>query len=62
MERALCYIAGHTVTSRGSPDMSDGHDTDITQNREMWRNFVRLVSFSVACIVVALALMAFFLT
>ncbi len=42
--------------------MSDGHDTDITQNREMWRDFVRLVGFSVACIVVVLALMAIFLT
>ncbi len=42
--------------------MSDGHDTDITQNREMWRNFVRLVGFSIACIVVVLAFMAIFLT
>ncbi len=42
--------------------MSDGQDTDITQNQDMWRDFVRLVSFSVACIVFVLALMAIFLT
>ena len=42
--------------------MSDTQGRDISQQREMWRNFTRIVQFGVVVTVVVLALMALLLT
>ena len=42
--------------------MSDTQGSDISQQREMWRNFTRIVQFAIGVTVVVLALMALLLT
>jgi Bacterial aa3 type cytochrome c oxidase subunit IV len=50
-----------TIHNRGGIQMDSTQDSELQTHQEMWQNFLKLMGYGAAAVVVLLVLMAIFL-